>query len=283
MGAKISHIRSFKGHKGPVYAWDAEYSGGSDGYLVKWDLETGEGLALAKTPDAIFGLCAADSCVFVSTLGGSVFRYAAAEPIQLLLKVDCPIYKVAYCQGVLMAIDQKGRFWESQNSSDWKFTQVHDASLRGLWMEPNALLLSGAQGKVYERGGQEWQGHTDGTQETTYSLVKSGETIITASKDAQLRIWHKENKSWHVKQSIPAHMNAIYAVSLSPNGQWLLSASRDRTFKIWRTEPFELLKVMDATKLDEAHSRSVNNAQWLDDEQFITVSDDGQIKLWRWN
>ena len=282
MGAKISHIQSFKGHKGPVYAWDGSYSGGSDGYLVQWNLQTGEGLALAKAPDAIFGLCASDSGVFLSTLRGALFHYSQGEPIRLLLKLDCPIYKVVYSHGILRAIDQKGRYWESENFKDWSQTQVHGGSLRALWPADDLILLSGAQGQIFEHRDQKWISYSDGSNETIYSLVQSGETLITAGKDAQIRAWQKEQEEWKVKQSVPAHMNAIYSLSLSHDGEFLLSASRDRSFKIWNTNQLELLKVMDSSKSNEAHSRSVNCAQWLDDHRFVTAGDDGQIKLWDW-
>lgn len=283
MGAKISHIKSFKGHKGPVYAFDGVYSGGSDAYLVQWNLETGEGLALAKAPDAIFGLCATDSGVFLSTLGGSLFHYTQGESIRLLLKLDCSIYKLAYSHGILSAIDQKGRYWESENFQDWSQTQVHEGSLRGLFRSEGLLMLSGAQGQVVERKGDAWVKHADESNETIYSLVKSRETLITAGKDAQIRAWHKEEDDWIVQQSIPAHMNSIYALSLSHDGRFLISASRDRSMKIWDAQTLELLKVMDASKSKEAHTRSVNHAQWLDDRRFITAGDDGQIKLWHWD
>ena len=283
MGAKISHIQSFKGHKGPVYAWDGVYSGGSDGYLVQWNMKTGEGSALAKAPDAIFGLCATDSGVFLSTLGGSLFHYTHGEPIRLLLKLDCLLYKVSYSRGILCAIDQKGRYWESENFQDWSHTQVHGGSLRGMFGSEGQLMLSGAQGQIFERRGHDWISYTDGSNETIYSLIVSAETLITAGKDAQIRAWKKEQDDWKVKQSVPAHMNAIYALSLSHDGEFLLSASRDRSFKIWKASDFELLKVMDASKSKDAHSRSVNYAQWLDDRRFITAGDDGQIKLWRWS
>jgi WD40 repeat protein len=283
MGAKISHIQSFKGHKGPVYAFDGVYSGGSDAYLVQWDLETGEGLALAKAPDAIFGLCATDSGVFLSTLGGSLFHFIHGEPIRLLLKLDCPIYKLVYSHGILSAIDQHGRYWESENFQDWNHTQVHAGSLRGMIGSEGQLILSGAQGQIFERKDGTWVKHADESNETIYSLVKSGETLITAGKDAQIRAWEKEQDAWNVKQSVPAHMNAIYALSLSHDGRFLLSASRDHSVKIWDAQTLELLKVMDATKSKEAHSRSVNHAQWLDDSRFITAGDDGQIKLWHWD
>lgn len=245
-------------------------------------METGEGLALAKAPDAIFGLCASDSGVFLSTLGGSLFHYTHGEPIRLLLKLNCPLYKVAYSHGMLRAIDQKGRYWESENFQDWNQIQVHAGSLRGMFGSEGQLMLSGAQGQIFERKGGVWIKYACGSNETLYSLVQSGETLITAGKDAQIRAWQKEQDDWKVKQSVPAHMNAIYALSLSHDGEFLLSASRDRSFKIWKASDLELLKVMDASKSKEAHSRSVNYAQWLDNRRFITAGDDGQIKLWDW-
>ncbi len=249
---------------------------------MQWNLETGEGLALAKAPDAIFGLCATESGVFLSTLGGSLFHYSQGEPIRLLLKLDCPIYMVAYSHGFLRAIDQKGRYWESENFQDWSQTQVHGGSLRGMICSEDRLMLSGAHGQIFERKGGAWIKHAYGSNETIYSLVQSGETLIAAGKDAQIRAWHKVQDTWKLKQSVPAHMNAIYALSLSHDGAFLLSASRDRSFKIWDPNRLELLKVMDSSKSNEAHSRSVNHAQWLDDYRFVTAGDDGQIKLWAW-
>ncbi len=77
--------------------------------------------------------------------------------------------------------------------------------------------------------------------------------------------------------AVPAH--EYQAKSLSYNGKTLLSSSMDKTIKVWN-DNLDLLKVIDLER-NAGHTNCINKVEWLDDEHFVSCSDDRSLILWK--
>jgi WD40 repeat protein len=53
----------------------------------------------------------------------------------------------------------------------------------------------------------------------------------------------------------------------------------DKTIKVWNEE-LDLLKVVDLERND-SHTNCINKVEWLDENMFVSCSDDRSLVLWK--
>jgi WD40 repeat protein len=80
---------------------------------------------------------------------------------------------------------------------------------------------------------------------------------------------------------IPAHIQAINSIVLSPCGRYLATGSMDKTIKIWDVDTLTLCKVIDFARYG-GHKHSINTLIWSAYADYlVSGSDDKQISVWK--
>ena len=79
-------------------------------------------------------------------------------------------------------------------------------------------------------------------------------------------------------KKIPAHNYAIYSIVSLNNKNTILTSSRDKTIKVWSSD-LTFMQRLDFK--DGGHKHSVNKIRKLDEDRFVSVSDDKSIIIWR--
>jgi WD40 repeat protein len=113
----------------------------------------------------------------------------------------------------------------------------------------------------------------------------SGETIATASFDANIGIWEQEKDTedaaegqWECVGTLEGHETECKSVAYSYNGNYLASCSRDKTVWIWQGLPdgeFETISVL------MEHTQDVKCVAWHPREEILaSASYDDTIKLY---
>ncbi|MCH2224669.1 MAG: hypothetical protein MK066_07865 [Crocinitomicaceae bacterium] len=99
--------------------------------------------------------------------------------------------------------------------------------------------------------------------------------LISGGKDAHLKSWDLSTEG--EIDSIPAHNFAIYSIISLGNGTHIATASRDKTIKIWDKD------LVFKQRLDHkflGHRHSVNQLMKIDENTFVSISDDKKIIFW---
>lgn len=78
------------------------------------------------------------------------------------------------------------------------------------------------------------------------------------------------------------HSKQILALAWSPDGKWLVSAGIDKMINIWNVENLNSIK--HVRSFVSAHYDYVRKIIWNKNSlEFFSCSDDGTVKLWRYN
>ena len=118
----------------------------------------------------------------------------------------------------------------------------------------------------------EFYAHEGGV--TALCLDSNNETILfTGGKDAHLKVWNLTTK--RCIKSIPAHNYVIYDILFLVYDKFV-TISRDKSIKIWDKETFSVIQKIDSKS--KGHKHSVNSIVKLNENSFVTASDDKTIK-----
>ena len=107
-------------------------------------------------------------------------------------------------------------------------------------------------------------------------MASSAKSHLVA--DAALRLWSRGDtfdSKWLPLQVVQAHNLTVSCLVFSPDSQKLLSVSRDRNFCLISPENGIVLC------RQEAHSRMIFAADWVNNESFVTGSRDKTVKYWK--
>ncbi len=219
-------IRSFKGHTGVVFgvAFSADgkqaLSGGMDGTLRLWDVETGRQLRPAiEIPETRIH-CVAFSPDGTRALTGdnrNLVRLWDLATGNLLRTFDrhknevmCVAFAPDGSKVLSGGIDQTLRVWDVASGK-----QLH-------CLEHPTVVRSVA----FSRDGQQ-------------ALSGSGEIMVRgvlgpAEDDWVLRLW--DVKTGQRLRTFPGHASSVLGVAFLPDGYRALSCSRDTTVRLWRLQ-----------------------------------------------
>lgn len=281
----------YTGHQGPVYCihpgpeTDSFYTGGSDGKVVKWQLNSNDGLVVAAVGQAIFSIKPVSKNLFmIGTEGGDihVIDIESREEIKLFKVHEKGIFSFAELRaGWIVASGGDGTIsiWDPSTLSLIRQIPIADGKIRHLSLskEGTLIALASTDGTVRILDTELFnemhtiQAHRQGANCVIWLPNKP--IIITGGRDGHLKAWHTD-ENYRLVLSIPSHEQTVYRLALS-NNDLIASASRDKSAKLWRASDMEMVQKLIHSSKD--HTRSVNDLMWSG-HILLTVSDDSVVR-----
>jgi WD40 repeat protein len=283
---KITKVAQMQGHKDAIYdfALDKEkgivYSAGADGYIVAWDLKNPEtGNLVLQTNEALYSIAQYRDVLLAGSKSGTIY--------QIDLNASALVSRNKVHQGGVFFITpthsggEDGMLrnhLETTLLEEVNGLKLSDYSLRCFVSNNTYWFIGCSDNRIYKLNKETLvvdailEGHTNSV--FGVELIDDY-TLVSTGRDAHIRAWDlKLNKEVY---SVPAHN--YQAKSLSFNGTFLLSSSMDKTIKVW-SEELKLLKVIDLERYD-GHTNCINKVQWVDENMFVSSSDDRSLVLWK--
>jgi len=298
MPLNINH--SFLGHQGAIYALHHNensthfLSGGSDGWIVKWDIDLPDtGINLATIPSQIFSLCYLETLNFciAGDLNGFVYFIDLNNP-KLIPKAFAHhkkgVFSILHIDNEIFTAGGDGFFtkWSISPQFPVESIQLSYKAIRTVIYDEqkNEFALGCSDGAIYFVDRQSfnlkevWKScHLPSV--FTLAFHPDKERIISGGRDALLKIWNR--KDGHIIKVIPAHRFTINHMILNSKGNLLFTASRDKSIRIWDTSDFNLLGSLNGIN-NQGHQNSVNRLLWFEKQQsLLSASDDRQLLSWR--
>ncbi len=295
MANKELHLlNTLTGHSGAIYDVVAHnryvYTTSADKFVVRWNLNTGEqDNFTVKLEHVAFNIAVddrGDKLVIGNRKGGiHVVDIESKVEEKYLTQHKAPIFSLTYNtqKGVFYSGDDDGYFcvWEAGSMKLLITLPLDCGKIRQISIDKDGELLAvcGQDGKLRIFETQFYNEielisiNTAGVNTAQFI----GDEIVVGGKDALLSVWNWKEKT-HIK-SVPAHNYAIYDLSVLDHGKSLVSVSFDKTIKFWQLPDINIQKRIEFK--NEGHRHTVNRISKIDENTFVTVSDDALIKVWQ--
>lgn len=292
---KIEKLKAFIGHSAGIYALDYGegfiYSGSADRFVTRWDLSTNEqdkfsvkfdypvySLKLINNSQhLVVGLASGDLHLFDLISRNEVKFFK-----QHIEAVFCIQYNSVFNQ--FYSSDAVGNLavWDSESFDLVCYLPFNCGKIRRIAVSANGdtIALACQDGTIRVLDAltfnelQTINAHTDGVGAVVFSPTDSS-LLYSGGKDAYIKKWNLTTNQ--IIKAIPAHNFMIYDLQFV--GEFLVSASRDKTIKCWDSEELKVLKRIDF-KL-KGHQHSVNAILSIDENYFVTCSDDRLLNYWK--
>lgn len=251
---KVEILHVLRAHKGAVYRLlkDADqknlfYSSGSDGQIIQWDLrQSQKAFLVANIRAQIFSMAQLEGGAFflLGQMQGNlhVIDRKAKKEIKNITFHHNGIFDICPIESKNIFLTAGGDgilgVWDAKNFALLQHKKVSDKSLR-------CIDINAAQDLIY---------------------IGSSDNAV-----------HVINiKTLETLQTITAHQNSIFDVTLSPDNMHLLSGARDAHLNLWSTQPqLQLLKSLPA------HLFTINSIIFHPEGKYLaTSSRDKHIKIW---
>ena len=295
---KVSVIKtnSFKGHRDCVYALSGSqgkyfYSSGSDGMIVKWDLDDPDkGDLLAQVSTSVYALKFIDEfrmLIVGQNFDGLQLVNVDKKQIDASMRIaDDAIFSIEKTNECLLVGLKSGMVLVLEMNPIKPIKRLdfskHSARSIAISQELNEFAVGYSDNKIriFDLGSftfkYEIAAHDNSVFVVKYS--PDGLRLLSGSRDAQIKVWNTSN--YELEQAIPAHMYAINDLSFSPNGKHFVTCSMDKSIKVWDYSDLNLIKVIDKSR-HAGHGTSVNKLFWSSyNNQLVSCSDDRTISAW---
>lgn len=285
----FTKIRQFIGHKDAIYSFcfnhknNIAYTVGADGYIVQWDVfNDANGVLLLQSSEAFYScfLCEKTNRLFAGSRLGGLFvidieqkKLIAQKPIS-----NKSIYFIQEFLDNYYLGDEAGVLFQlSENLDIIRKIQVSNSALRSIDVFENKMAIGTSDYSIYLLDENmdiinSLSGHTNSVFAVRFL---SKDILATTGRDALLKIW--DITTGKEQLSVPAHM--YQAKSIDFNGKYLLTSSMDKSIKLWNLD-LNLLKVASPEKM-VMHTNCINKVMWLNQDQFLSCSDDKTLILWK--
>jgi WD40 repeat protein len=293
----VSKIGEISGHSGAIYDLEKRnnkvFSASADGYVVQWDLTTFEqdsfAVKCSTPPYSVvsdnnhlwFGLSSGDlHIVDLSTKQEVKFYQQHRSPLFSLVEV--PKTDFIVCGDA----DGNLSVWNSKSLELVLFLPLNCGKIRKINAKSDGKLIvvHGQDEKIRIFETQHFNeivtlpGHESGSCCSVFSDLDENK-LISGGKDGLLKIWDWQAEK--LLESIPAHNFAIYDLLIIDEGKTIVSASRDKSIKIWDDLTYTFKQKLE--NKTGGHKHSVNSLCLVNENEFLSTSDDRRIIKWQIN
>ncbi|OYU94904.1 MAG: hypothetical protein CFE21_14595 [Bacteroidetes bacterium B1(2017)] len=294
----VEKLAQFSGHTGNIYGLYCSpvsgkvYTGASDGYVVEWDLtKPDEGRLICRLNEPIYSIYLFEpkQQLWIGVASGNihVVDLITKEELKNISVHRSGVFDLKGRDGKILAAGGDGSV-SIFNASDYsleKCRNFSDKSARILAFHPHkdivAVGFSDCSILFLNEKLEVLDAKMDAHGNSVFSLAYTpdGQYLLSGGRDAMLKIW-KVTEGVSLFQEIPAHNLHVHSLSVQKEGSMFLSSSMDKTIKIWDLEGFSLLKVIDKQR-NNSHVNSVNKIVWVNESDFVSISDDKLVMHWR--
>ncbi|MHC2992777.1 WD-40 repeat protein [Pontibacter sp. HJ8] len=296
----VQKLATLTGHRDCVYTLEGAadpsivYSAGSDGMVAAWDLnqpDTGE--LIARVTTSVYALRAIperallligqnmEGLQVIDLKSKTILRSVALPKVAIF-----DITFVAETDRIYVALGNGGI--AVIGATDFELlTMVRKSEQSVRCLAYNRATHELAAGysdhrvRVYDVTSLELKYELDAHTNSVFTVAYSpdGALLLTAGRDAHLRVWKVQEK-YKERGYVIAHMYTVNHITYSPDGRYFASCSMDKSIKLWDAKTFKLLKVIDKVR-NASHSTSVNKLFWsAHQNQLVSCSDDRTISVW---
>lgn len=299
----VSKIAEFKGHVGNIYGLYCSpiskkvFTGATDGYVVEWDLQKpDEGRLICRLNEPIYSIFLFEpkQQLWIGLASGNihVVDLNSKEELKNLEIHKLGVFDLKLNENKIYAAGGDGciAMIDATTFELLGLKKVAQKSVRCLsFNEKEGVLAAGTSDHsiVLLRNNLEiLNTKITAHQNSVFSLAftPNGQYLLSGGRDAFLNVWRLNftENSLELVQNIPAHNLHVHHISVQKEGKFLLSSSMDKLIKIWSLTSFSLLKVIDKMR-HESHVNSVNKIAWVNEHEFVSISDDKSMIYWRLN
>ena len=271
-----------KGHKDSIYDFVVDkktrtiYSAGAEGYVVKWDIDNPDnGHLVLQGGEAFYSMTKHETHLLLGSRNGEIFTVNLADNT-LVSKQKKHNGGVFFIVGSSSG-GEDGVLCYTRDKKQYSL-QVSNESLRCIIQSEVSYFIGASDHLIYEVNKETMQvtrtfsGHTN----SVFALAFLDEnTLVSTGRDAMIRAW--DLTIGKEVYSVAAH--EYQAKSVSYNDNILISSSMDKTIKLWNDQ-LELVKVIDFARY-QGHTNCINKVEWIDENMFVSCSDDRSLCLWK--
>ncbi len=241
--------RTYLGHVRNVYSvaimpdGRRAVSGGIDGTIRLWDLETGKSLQQFQQGAVVWSVAPSPGGRDVYSAGKNMIKIWDLDTKKEIGTLDGHQGNIG-----CVAISRDGRF--ALSGSVDKTMRLWNLASR---KEQNRFL-----------------GHTDIVR--TVAFVSAGRRAVSGSHDGTIRLWDLE--TGNELRCYKGHSGSVHCAVVSPNGRRILSGGTDKHIRIWDLETGQelhtIVQPMPLTWLAYSH----------DSRRFLSGGWDWVVRLW---
>jgi WD40 repeat protein len=293
---KIERIDTFAGHRGAVYALakgmdlHAFYSAGADGWIVQWNLQKPDlGRVLAQIQGSVYAMRldrdAGILWVGQNNEGIHGIHLDTLARVFSIPMLNQSIYAIQFWGDQVWVASSGGLItvYDRLSHQVIKHIKSGDSNVRCLLISGDYLFAGYSDGfiRVFNSSFELIYG-LEAHKQSVFDLVIAGDQLISVGRDAHIRSWTWDSGELQAfMPGVPAHIQAINAVVLSPCGRFLATGSMDKTIKIWQATDLTLIKVIDYARYG-GHKHSINALIWSQySDLLVSGSDDKQLSVWK--
>lgn len=291
---EVKKLHTFLGHNDSIYTLVAIddhrfISAGGDGMIVLWDLKSpDEGEVVVKVPNSVYALCIDQINGFLyvgqNNQGIHKINLQTKEEVSSISLGDHQIFTIKQIHDEIWVGLSSGEVVAlTQDLSLIGRTKFANDRIRSIeeYKDTVALGCSDNLIRVIQKSNGETLYELNGHKNSVFTAKfhPTGKYLISASRDAQLKVWDTES-DYVLRESIAAHLYTINDVIFNTSGRYFVTASMDKSIKLWDAYNFKLLKVLDKHR-HAGHGNSVNKLLWMNyRDLLVTCSDDRTISVW---
>jgi WD40 repeat protein len=282
---QVQKLHTLTGHKDSIYALTntpnpySFYSGASDGYVVEWELkhlkedfssdnQEVTGKVIAKLPNSCYALhyVEQEKCLVI----GDIFAIQSVGNILWVAVGSGTVFLVDITQKKIVQ-----QLQYSQQSA--RCIAKHQfLPIVAVGYSDNAIrIFDASNGNLLHT----ISAHQNSVFSVAFAPLAENPYLLSGSRDAHLKSW-AVSLDYQQQQAIVAHLFTINDIQFSPSGKHFITCSKDKSIKYWDSATLRLLKVIDRGRY-AGHGTSINKLLWLDEEIFISCSDDNTIGVWK--
>ncbi|MBS0270503.1 MAG: caspase family protein [Proteobacteria bacterium] len=226
-------------------------SAGRDGFLIYWDVESGQEIRRLSVPNTI-PYSARINSAFPDRwvlMGDKVGHLIAWD----LKKNDKVIMNAKFHNGPVLSVDY-------QPKGEGAFISVGgDGELKVRLPEGQRITL---------------KAHDGATFQASYS--SSGRLAYTVGSDRKIKIWETAKfKEGQPRNVLEGHLRYVLAANMSPDEKRLVSGGADKSVNLWDVESGQLIGHL------QGHTADVEAVAFSPNGKFVvSSSEDQSVRIW---